>query len=133
MQRDQFVRLSSGTDAFAHTFDIISAIHWNDAQLDPALWNAIFGGAVTVGQHEPLTLTQDLSSYDAGAVYGTSYQIYIPDPGGLPPSKVPSRVNRVADAVLPTAAEAATPEHQAYAKFLAGLGERLTYAEVIDL
>ena len=95
----------------------LSAVYSSNNQLDPSLWSAIFGGSVSVGQHEPLTLKRNISSYDAGAVYSTLHQIYIPDPSELPPANVPNRVSRVASALLPATA-AATPEGQAYSRFL---------------
>jgi hypothetical protein len=87
----------------------------NDA-LDTTLWTAIFGGNVSVGAHEPLTLDQDLQSYDANKVYGTLHGIYIPDPSELPPGKS-EKLARLAALLRPSAAPA-TEEQLAYERFL---------------
>src|SRR5262249_980641 len=78
---------------------------------------AVFGGDVDVGEHAPVTLDQELESYDANTTYQTLHHIYIPDPSELPPSRGGNKLAQVAARLLPSAG-IATEEQRAYAQFL---------------
>jgi hypothetical protein len=97
--------------------DPLSAVYDENDKLDAALWTAIFGGDVAVGEHAPVTLDQGLESYDADTWYQTLHHIYIPDPSELLPSRGGNKLVPVAARLLPSA-DIVTQEQRAYGQFL---------------